>query len=70
MRIVLIDQTVITMGGAHLSPNSNLDMDMDPLDSHTPKGLTPMRMNWTVGSTIYPYEWIGHCWSWMKGLGA
>lgn len=47
-----------TMGWGHLSPNPNLAMDMDPFDSHTPHGLAPMRMNWTIGSTIYPYEWI------------
>ena len=34
------------MGGAHLSssPNLTMDMDMDPLDSHTPNGLAPTRM--------------------------
>ena len=56
---VLTDQTVKTMGGAHLSPNPNHAMDKNPLVSHTHKGLVPMRMNCVIESTIYPYEWTG-----------
>ena len=44
------------MGGAHLSPNPNL-VNKDPLDSHTPYGLSPMQINWTIGSIIYSYKW-------------
>lgn len=29
-------------GEAHLSPNPNLAMDKDSLDSHTPQDLAPM----------------------------
>ena len=59
VRTVFIVQTVRTMGGAHLSSNPNLAMDRDSLGTHTPQGLALMRMNWTVGSTVYPYAWIG-----------
>lgn len=38
---------------------SKLCNGQGPLDSYMPQGLAPMRMRWTVGSTIYPYKWIG-----------
>ena len=45
VRTIIIVQTVRTIGGAHLSPSPNLAIDRDPLDSHTPQGLAPMRIN-------------------------
>ena len=50
---------VCTPSGAHLMVHLNGPKKTSTPIVHMPPMFAPIRMDWTIGSTEHPYEWIG-----------